>query len=118
MLQQVKPPRHALRDLLTRRGPMAEKQNKGIQNEKRVHQSFAGLACLADWGHGHDGLSGAASVARASCFTSCGAQASFAFRVHCFFRSVVPGGRAPATGAATSLLRKRARRYRSSTFLP
>jgi hypothetical protein len=96
---------------------MTEKQDQGIQDQKRVRQCVANFVFLADWGHGHDGLSSAPSLARASCFTRCGAQASFSFRVHGFLCGIVPGGCAPATGAAASLLRKRVRRYRSSTFL-
>jgi hypothetical protein len=38
---------------------MAEKQNQGIQNEKRVHQCVASFAFLADWVHGRGGLSSA-----------------------------------------------------------
>jgi hypothetical protein len=37
----------AFRNLFARPGPMAEKQNQRIQNQKCVHQCFAGFALLA-----------------------------------------------------------------------
>jgi hypothetical protein len=96
---------------------MAEKQNHGIHNQKRIQQCVANVVFPADRGHGHDGLSSAPSLARASCLTRCGAQAGLSFGLQCFLRGIVPGGRAPATCAAASLLRKRARRYRISALL-
>ena|SRR5271168_1574449 len=39
--------------LLARPGPMTEKQNQGIQNEKRVQQCVVGLALRMGWVHGH-----------------------------------------------------------------
>jgi hypothetical protein len=38
---------------------MAEKQNQGIQNQKRVYQCIANFAFLADSVHGRGGLSSA-----------------------------------------------------------
>jgi hypothetical protein len=107
--------RNALRDLFARSGPMAEKQNQGIQNQKRVHQCFASFALLAGRGHGRDGLNSAPSLAR--CLTRRGAQTGFSLRMHRFFRGIVPGGGASATCAATSLLRNSARRYRAGAFV-
>jgi hypothetical protein len=54
-----------LRNLFARRGPMAEKQNQGIQKEKCVDQCFASFALFAGWGHGRVGLLGsvASSIA-------------------------------------------------------
>jgi len=95
---------------------MAEKQNQGIQDQKGVHQCFASFALLAGRGHGRDGLSSAPSLARASCPTRCGAQAGFSFRMHRFFRGIVPGGGASTACAAASLLRNSARRCRFGTF--
>lgn len=47
---------------------MTEKQNQGIQNEKRVQECAASFAFLMGWAHGRCGLSGApaSSIARSA----------------------------------------------------